>query len=330
MEWCSKEMPKWNTISISGYHIREAGSTAVQEAAFTLSNGKSYVKAALEKGIDVNTLGKRLSFFFNAHNNLFEEVAKFRAARKIWANIMKELGATDPKAMMLRFHTQTGGSTLTQQQPLNNISRVTIQALAAVLGGTQSLHTNGYDEALGLPTEQAAQVALRSQQIIAFESGASDTADPLGGSFYVEQLTSEMEQEIKKLIEYIDQKGGSVKVIEEGYMQEQIAASAYQYQRAIEEKQKIIVGVNQFTTVESSNTPIFKIDDEVRLAQVEKLKKLKSNRDQQKSTACLQAIKEAATSNTNLMPLVIEAVENYCTLGEISDTLRSVFGEHRQ
>ena len=330
MEWCSKEMPKWNTISISGYHIREAGSTAVQEAAFTLSNGKSYVKAALEKGIDVNTLGKRLSFFFNAHNNLFEEVAKFRAARKIWANIMKELGATDPKAMMLRFHTQTGGSTLTQQQPLNNISRVTIQALAAVLGGTQSLHTNGYDEALGLPTEQAAQVALRSQQIIAFESGASDTADPLGGSFYVEQLTSEMEQEIKKLIEYIDQKGGSVKVIEEGYMQEQIAASAYQYQRAIEEKQKIFVGVNQFTTVESSNTPIFKIDDEVRLAQVEKLKKLKSNRDQQKSTACLQAIKEAATSNTNLMPLVIEAVENYCTLGEISDTLRSVFGEHRQ
>lgn len=330
MEWCSKEMPKWNTISISGYHIREAGSTALQEAAFTLSNGKSYVKAALEKGIDVNTLGKRLSFFFNAHNNLFEEVAKFRAARKIWANIMKELGATDPKAMMLRFHTQTGGSTLTQQQPLNNISRVTIQALAAVLGGTQSLHTNGYDEALGLPTEQAAQVALRSQQIIAFESGASDTADPLGGSFYVEQLTSEMEQEIKKLIEYIDQKGGSVKVIEEGYMQEQIAASAYQYQRTIEEKQKIIVGVNQFTTVESSNTPIFKIDDEVRLAQVEKLKKLKSNRDQQKSTACLQAIKEAATSNTNLMPLVIEAVENYCTLGEISDTLRSVFGEHRQ
>ena len=330
MEWCSKEMPKWNTISISGYHIREAGSTAVQEAAFTLSNGKSYVKAALEKGIDVNTLGKRLSFFFNAHNNLFEEVAKFRAARKIWANIMKEFGATDPKAMMLRFHTQTGGSTLTQQQPLNNISRVTIQALAAVLGGTQSLHTNGYDEALGLPTEQAAQVALRSQQIIAFESGASDTADPLGGSFYVEQLTSEMEQEIKKLIEYIDQKGGSVKVIEEGYMQEQIAASAYQYQRAIEEKQKIIVGVNQFTTVESSNTPIFKIDDEVRLAQVEKLKKLKSNRDQQKSTACLQAIKEAAISNTNLMPLVIEAVENYCTLGEISDTLRSVFGEHRQ
>ena len=330
MEWCSKEMPKWNTISISGYHIREAGSTAVQEAAFTLSNGKSYVKAALEKGIDINTLGKRLSFFFNAHNNLFEEVAKFRASRKIWANIMKELGATDPKAMMLRFHTQTGGSTLTQQQPLNNISRVTIQALAAVLGGTQSLHTNGYDEALGLPTEQAAQVALRSQQIIAFESGAADTVDPLGGSFYVEQLTAEIEKEIKELIQYIDQKGGSVKVIEEGIMQEQIAASAYQYQRAIEEKQKIIVGVNQFTTQDVSNTPVFKIDDQVRVAQVERLKKLKSNRDQQKSNACLQAIKEAAASHTNLMPLVIDAVENHCTLGEISDTLRAVFGEHRQ
>jgi len=330
MEWCSKEMPKWNTISISGYHIREAGSTAVQEAAFTLSNGKSYVKAALEKGIDINTLGKRLSFFFNAHNNLFEEVAKFRASRKIWANIMKELGATDPKAMMLRFHTQTGGSTLTQQQPLNNISRVTIQALAAVLGGTQSLHTNGYDEALGLPTEEAAQVALRSQQIIAFESGAADTVDPLGGSYYVEQLTAAMEKEIKELIDYIDQKGGSVKVIEEGYMQEQIAASAYQYQRAIEENKKIIVGVNQFTTQDASNTPVFKIDDQVRMAQVERLKKLKSNRDQQKASACLQAIKEAAASHTNLMPLVVDAVENHCTLGEISDTLRAVFGEHRQ
>jgi len=243
---------------------------------------------------------------------------------------MKELGATDPKAMMLRFHTQTGGSTLTQQQPLYNISRVTIQALAAVLGGTQSLHTNGYDEALGLPTEEAAQVALRSQQIIAFESGAADTVDPLGGSYYVEQLTAAMEKEIKELIDYIDQKGGSVKVIEEGYMQEQIAASAYQYQRAIEENKKIIVGVNQFTTQDASNTPVFKIDDQVRMAQVERLKKLKSNRDQQKASACLQAIKEAAASQTNLMPLVVDAVENHCTLGEISDTLRAVFGEHRQ
>lgn len=330
MEWCSKEMPKWNTISISGYHIREAGSTAVQEAAFTLSNGKSYVKAALEKSIDINTLGKRLSFFFNAHNNLFEEVAKFRAARKIWANIMKDLGATDPKAMMLRFHTQTGGSTLTQQQPLNNISRVTIQALAAVMGGTQSLHTNGYDEALGLPTQEAAQVALRTQQIIAFESGAADTADPLGGSYYVEQLTDQMEIEIKKIIEYIDQKGGSVKAIEEGYMQEQIAQSAYQYQRAIEKNEKIIVGVNQFAVQETSNTPIFKIDDQVHKNQVEKLKKLKANRDQKKVENSLNAITAAATSSQNLMPLVIEAVENYCTLGEISDTLRKIFGEHRQ
>jgi methylmalonyl-CoA mutase N-terminal domain/subunit len=330
MEWCSKEMPKWNTISISGYHIREAGSTAVQEVAFTLSNGKSYVQSALKKGIDINTLGKRLSFFFNAHNNLFEEVAKFRAARKIWAQIMKDLGATDPKAMMLRFHTQTGGSTLTQQQPLNNISRVTIQALAAVLGGTQSLHTNGYDEALGLPTEEAAQVALRSQQIIAFESGAVDTADPLGGSYYVEALTSEMETAINTLIAYIDQKGGSVKAIEEGYIQEQIAQSAYQYQRAIEEKEKIIVGVNQFTVQEKTTTPIFKIDDQVRFNQVEKLKKLKANRDQKKVEANLQAIKSAAMGTENLMPLVIEAVENHCTLGEISDVLRSVFGEHKQ
>jgi methylmalonyl-CoA mutase N-terminal domain/subunit len=330
MEWCSKEMPKWNTISISGYHIREAGSTAVQEVAFTLSNGKSYVKAAIEKGIDINTLGKRLSFFFNAHNNLFEEVAKFRAARKIWANIMKELGATDPKAMMLRFHTQTGGSTLTQQQPLNNISRVTIQALAAVLGGTQSLHTNGYDEALGLPTQEAAQVALRSQQIIAFESGAADTVDPLGGSFYVEALTTEMETEINKLINFIDQKGGSVKFIEEGHMQEQIAQSAYQYQRAIEEKEKIIVGVNQFTAQENSKTPVFKIDEQVQSSQIEKLNQLKKKRDANKVASCLNAIEKAARSKENLMPVVIEAVEHYCTLGEISDTLRKVFGEHRQ
>ena len=330
MEWCSKEMPKWNTISISGYHIREAGSTAVQEAAFTLSNGKSYVKAALEKGIDINTLGRRLSFFFNAHNNLFEEVAKFRAARKIWAGIMKDLGATDPKAMMLRFHTQTGGSTLTQQQPLNNVSRVTIQSLAAVLGGTQSLHTNGYDEALGLPTEEAAQIALRTQQIIAFESGAADTADPLGGSYYVEQLTSEMEKEILSIIDYIDKKGGSVKMIEEGYMQEQIAQSAYHYQRAIEENKKIIIGVNQFQSNESNNTPVFKINDQVRKAQIEKLQKLKSKRDQNKVQDCLSALHNAANSQQNIMPLVITAVENHCTLGEISDTLRNVFGEHKQ
>src|SRR6187455_680928 len=245
-EWCSKEVPRWNTISISGYHIREAGSTAVQEIAFTLSNGKAYVKAALEKGLDINVFGKRLSFFFNAHNNLFEEVAKFRAARRMWAKMMKELGATDPKAMMLRFHSQTGGSTLTAQQPLNNISRVTIQTLAAVLGGTQSLHTNGYDEALSLPTEEAARIALRTQQVVAFESGAPDTVDPLGGSYFVETLTDEVETDALKLVHKIDELGGSVAAIEEGYMQEQIARSAYEYQQKIESNEKIIVGVNKF------------------------------------------------------------------------------------
>src|SRR6478672_875614 len=234
-EWCSKELPKWNTISISGYHIREAGSTAVQEIAFTLSNGKAYVKAAMEKGLDINVFGKRLSFFFNAHNNLFEEVAKFRAARRMWAKIMKELGATDPQAMMLRFHAQTGGSTLTAQQPVNNIARVTVQALSAILGGTQSLHTNGYDEALGLPTEEAAGIALRTQQIVAFESGVSETADPLAGSFYIESLTHEVEQKARDLMEKLDNMGGSVAAIESGFMQNGIAQSAYEYQRHIEQ-----------------------------------------------------------------------------------------------
>ena len=239
-EWCSHELPKWNTISISGYHIREAGSTAVQEIAFTLSNGKAYVKAALEKDLDINVFGKRLSFFFNAHNNLFEEVAKFRAARRMWAKMMKDLGATDPKAMMLRFHSQTGGSTLTAQQPLNNISRVTIQTLAAVLGGTQSLHTNGYDEALSLPTEEAARIALRTQQIVAFESGAPDTADPLGGSYFIESLTNEVEAAAWKLIEKIDAMGGSVNAIEEGFIQNEIARSAYEFQRKVETNEQII------------------------------------------------------------------------------------------
>ncbi len=329
-EWCSKEMPKWNTISISGYHIREAGSTAVQEVAFTLSNGKAYVKAAIEKGIDINTLGKRLSFFFNAHNNLFEEVAKFRAARKIWAKTMQSLGATDLKAMMLRFHTQTGGSTLTQQQPLNNITRVTLQALSSVLGGTQSLHTNGYDEALSLPTEEAAQVALRTQQIIAFESGAADTADPLAGSYYVENLTSTMEVEIEKLITHIDQMGGSVSAIERGFMQEQIASSAYKYQRDIEEENKIVVGVNRFQTTSHSTPPPFKIDDSIREMQIKKLDALKAKRDNNKVADCLDAIEVAAKGPSNLMPLVLDAVENYCTLGEIAETLRKVFGEYRQ
>ena len=326
-EWCSVHVPKWNTISISGYHIREAGSTAVQEIAFTLSNGKAYVKAAIDKGMDINVFGKRLSFFFNAHNNLFEEVAKFRAARTMWASIMKELGATDPKAMMLRFHTQTGGATLTAQQPLNNISRVTIQTLAAVLGGTQSLHTNGYDEALNLPTEEAARIALRTQQIVAFESGAPDTVDPLAGSYFIESLTAEVEQKAWELIQKIDAMGGSVAAIESGFMQDEIAKSAYAYQKEIESGEKIIVGVNKFTIDEAPTTIAFKIDDNIRQLQIDKINTLKKNRDAAKVAACLDAITTAAKGTDNIMPLVVEAVENKVTLGEISNALRSVFGE---
>jgi methylmalonyl-CoA mutase N-terminal domain/subunit len=328
-EWCSHELPKWNTISISGYHIREAGSTAVQEIAFTLSNGKAYVKAALEKNLDINVFGKRLSFFFNAHNNLFEEVAKFRAARRMWAKMMKELGATDQKAMMLRFHTQTGGSTLTAQQPLNNIPRVTIQTLAAVLGGTQSLHTNGYDEALSLPTEDAARIALRTQQVAAYESGIADTADPLGGSYFIESLTSEMEAKAWELIHKIDAMGGSVAAIEEGFIQNEIARSAYEHQRLVESGEKIIVGVNKFQSKEEETIPILKVDDSIRQLQSEKLRALRSKRNPAKCDNILQQLNDKAHGGDNLMPIVIEAVENYCTLGEIADTLREVFGEYK-
>ncbi|HMK26552.1 MAG TPA: methylmalonyl-CoA mutase family protein, partial [Chitinophagaceae bacterium] len=328
-EWCSHEVPKWNTISISGYHIREAGSTAVQEIAFTLGNGKAYVKAALEKGLDINVFGKRLSFFFNAHNNLFEEIAKFRAARKMWAKIMKELGATDPKAMMLRFHTQTGGSTLTAQQPLNNISRVTIQALAAVLGGTQSLHTNGYDEALSLPSEEAARIALRTQQVLAFESGVPDTADPLGGSYFIESLTAEVEEAAWKLIQKIDAMGGSVAAIEQGFIQNEIAKSAYEYQRNIETGEKIIVGVNKFQSNNDETIPAFKVNDNIRDVQIQKLNNLRSNRDNAKIDQCLQILNDRCNSGENIMPSVVEAVENKCTLGEIADTLREVYGEYK-
>lgn len=328
-EWCSKELPKWNTISISGYHIREAGSTAVQEIAFTLANGKAYVQAALEKGLDINVFGKRLSFFFNAHNNLFEEVAKFRAARRMWARIMKDAGATDPKAQMLRFHTQTGGSTLTAQQPLNNITRVTIQTLAAVLGGTQSLHTNGYDEALSLPTEEAARIALRTQQITAYESGIADTVDPLAGSFFVESLTDEVEEKAWQLMEKIDTLGGSVSAIEEGFIQDEIARSAYDYQRQIETGDKIIVGVNKFQVNELSKPAAFKIDDSIRIVQSQKLAVLRSHRNQEKAKKSLLEINQRAISGENLMPTVIEAVENHCTLGEIADELREVFGEYK-
>lgn len=328
-EWCSHELPKWNTISISGYHIREAGSTAVQEIAFTLSNGKAYVEAALKKGLDINVFGKRLSFFFNAHNNLFEEVAKFRAARRIWAHIMQELGATDPKAMMLRFHTQTGGSTLTAQQAHNNITRVTVQTLAAVLGGTQSLHTNGFDEALSLPTEEAARIALRTQQIVAFESGVADTVDPLAGSYFVESLTLEVEKAALELIRKIDAMGGSVTATEEGFIQQEIARSAYEYQRKIETGEKIIVGLNRFQVNEENKIPVFKVDDSIRRIQSERLEQLRTQRDQQRCIQLTEELQQKARSGENIMPAVLDCVENKCTLGEIADSLRAVFGEHR-
>jgi methylmalonyl-CoA mutase N-terminal domain/subunit len=326
-EYCSKEVPKWNTISISGYHIREAGSTAVQELAFTLANGKAYLKAAIDKGLDINVFAKRLSFFFNAHNNMFEEVAKFRAARRMWAKITKELGATDPKAQMLRFHTQTGGSTLTAQQPQNNIPRVTIQAMSAVLGGTQSLHTNGFDEAIALPTEEAARIALRTQQIIAYESGAADTVDPLAGSYFVEALTNEVEAAAWDYINKIDAMGGSVAAIEQGYMQNEIAASAYKYQNDIQTGEKVIVGVNKFTSEEAPLKDIFTVDDSIRQLQIDKINKVKSERDNEKVASLLKKLDENARADVNLMPVILESAENYATLGEIADAMRNVFGE---
>jgi len=328
-EWCSQELPRWNTISISGYHIREAGSTAVQELAFTLANGKAYVEAAKKKGLDVNVFGKRLSFFFNAHNDFFEEAAKFRAARRIWAKIMKSMGATNPDAMMLRFHTQTGGSTLTAQQPENNIARVTIQALSAVLGGTQSLHTNGYDEALNLPTEKAARIALRTQQIIANESGATNTVDPLAGSYYVEHLTDTLEAEAMKLIQHIDEMGGSVAAVEAGWMQEQIARSSYEAQKSIENGTQIVVGVNAFTTNESETMPSFKINDSIRVQQSEKIAQIKSQRNDEIFSSSIKNLYDASGTETNLMPHILNCVEAYATLGEIADILRNRFGEYQ-
>ncbi|HXC04435.1 MAG TPA: methylmalonyl-CoA mutase family protein [Bacteroidia bacterium] len=327
--YCSKEVPRWNTISISGYHIREAGSTAVQELAFTLANGKAYLKAALEKGLDINVFAKRLSFFFNAHNNFFEEVAKFRAARRMWATITKELGATDPKAQMLRFHTQTGGSTLTAQQPQNNITRVTLQAMAAVLGGTQSLHTNGFDEAIALPTEEAARIALRTQQIIGFESGATDTVDPLAGSYFVEELTAEVERKAWEYIHTIDKMGGSVEAIEQGYMQKEIALSAYRYQGDIQSGEKVIVGVNKFTMEEAPLGDILRIDDSIRQVQIEKIRQLKASRNNEKVREILTRLEAHARGQENLMPAILEAAEAYATLGEIADVMRNVFGEFK-
>jgi methylmalonyl-CoA mutase N-terminal domain/subunit len=327
-EYCSQEVPKWNTISISGYHIREAGSTAVQELAFTLANGKTYLKAALDKGLDINVFAKRLSFFFNCHNNFFEEIAKFRAARRMWAHITKELGATDAGAQKLRFHTQTGGSTLTAQQPMNNIVRVSMQAMAAVLGGTQSLHTNGYDEALSLPTEAAAKIALRTQQIIAFESGVTDTVDPLAGSFFVEELTNQMEVAAQAYIDKIDAMGGSVKAIENDYMQQEIGAAAYQYQNDIESGERVLVGVNKFIQPEAVADSVFRVNDAIRRKQTEQLVRLRKQRNNAEVDQALQNLAAAAKGTENLMPYILTAVESYATLGEIADTLRDIFGEY--
>lgn len=327
-EYCSSELPKWNTISISGYHIREAGSTAVQELAFTLANGKAYLQAAMQKGLDINVFAKRLSFFFNCHNNFFEEIAKFRAARRMWAKLTQSLGAKDPAAQKLRFHTQTGGSTLTAQQPLNNIIRVSNQAMAAVLGGTQSLHTNGFDEALSLPTEAAAKVALRTQQIIAFESGVTDTVDPLAGSYFVEALTDEVEAAAWKYIDIIDSKGGSVAAIEQGYIQNEIAASAYQYQTEIESGESVLVGVNKYVDAEGIKPEGFRVDDSIRKIQIDKLISLRAERDTLAVEKSLLELTEAVKQGINTMPYIISAVEAYATLGEIADTFRKEFGEY--
>lgn len=328
--YCASEIPKWNTISISGYHIREAGSTAVQEVAFTLANGIEYVQQAINAGLDVDKFAPQLSFFFNAHNNFLEEVAKFRAARRLWAKIMRHrFGAKNPDSWKLRFHTQTGGSTLTAQQPDNNIVRVTIQALAAVLGGTQSLHTNSKDEALALPTEKAVEIALRTQQIIAYESGVADTVDPLGGSYYIEWLTDEIERRAEAYIARIDELGGALRAVEEGYIQREIQEAAYRTQRAIEKGEQIVVGVNRFQTDEQFVGELLRVDEQVRLDQIEALKRLRAERNNAAVHSVLARIEQAARDpNAALMPLFIEAVEVYATLGEICDTLRCVFGEY--
>jgi methylmalonyl-CoA mutase N-terminal domain/subunit len=329
--WANETVPEWNTISISGYHMREAGSTAVQEVAFTLGNGIAYVEAALSAGLDVDKFAPRISFFFNAHNNFLEEVAKFRAARKMWAQIMREkFAAKSPRSWMLRFHTQTAGSTLTAQQPENNIVRTALQAMAAVLGGTQSLHTNGYDEALALPTEQAARIALRTQQIVAYESGAPQTVDPLAGSYYIEALTEEIENRAGDYLSKIDALGGMLKAIERGYVQQEIQNAAYDYQQQVDRREAVVVGVNQFTVEEEKSIPIQRIDEALERKQVERLRALKARRDPGPWREALRQVEEAARSGENLMPRILGAVEAYATVGEISDVLRKVFGEYRE
>ena len=328
---CTEKVPQWNTISISGYHIREAGSTAVQEVAFTLANGIAYVEAALRAGLDVDTFGPRLSFFFNAHLDFLEEVAKYRAARRLWSKIMKErFKAKDPRSMMIRFHTQTAGSSLTAQQPKNNIVRVAFQALAAVLGGSQSLHTNSMDEALCLPSEEAVQIALRTQQLIAYETGATDTIDPLAGSYYVEELTREICQRAEEYIEKIDEMGGAPAAIEKGYIQKEIQDSAYRYQREIENEERVIVGVNRFQVEEEKATNLLRVDPAIRASQIEKLKRLRSERDNGRVLEGLAELRRVAEGAENLMIPILDAVKAYATLGEICDVLREVFGEYRQ
>jgi len=329
--FCAAEVPNWNTISISGYHIREAGSTAAQEIAFTLADGIAYVEAALSVGLNVDDFAPRLSFFFNAHNNLLEEVAKFRAARRLWARIMKErFGAQNPKSMMLRFHTQTAGSTLTAQQPEVNIVRTTVQALAAVLGGTQSLHTNSMDEALSLPTETAARIALRTQQVIAHESGVADIVDALAGSYAIEEMTNQLEQKAVAYIEKIDAMGGMLKAIENGFPQREIQEAAYEFQRAVEREEAIVVGVNKFRIEEDETIPILKVDERIERDQIERVRAVREKRDRDKAENALERLTEAARGTENLMPRILECVENHVTVGEISHNLRKVWGEYRE
>jgi len=327
--FCNQHTPAWNTISISGYHIREAGSTAVQEVAFTLANGAAYVQAAINAGLDVNSFGARLSFFFNAHQDFLEEIAKFRAARRMWARIMKErFGATNPNAMMLRFHTQTAGCTLTAAQPDNNVVRVAFQALSAVLGGTQSLHTNSRDEALALPSEKSVQIALRTQQIIAYETGAADTVDPLAGSYYIEALTNEIERLAMAYIKQIDDMGGAVRAVECGFIEDEIHESAYRFQKAVESQDRIIVGVNRFQTDEPVPGGLLRVNPAVRERQGQRLKEIRASRDASAVNAALAELKQAAEGTDNLMPPIIDAVKKRATLGEICDILRGVFGEY--
>jgi methylmalonyl-CoA mutase N-terminal domain/subunit len=329
--WTNQNVPDWNSISISGYHMREAGSTAVQEVAFTLGNGMAYVEAAIRARLDVDKFAPRLSFFFNAHSNFLEEVAKFRAARRMWAKIMRDrFQAKNPKSWMLRFHTQTAGSTLTAQQPENNIVRTAVQAMAAVLGGTQSLHTNSFDEALALPTEQSARIALRTQQIIAFESGAPQTIDPLAGSYYVESLTNEIEKRANVYLEKIEALGGMLKAIERGYVQQEIQNAAYEYQQAVDRQKAIVVGVNRFQIEDEKGVPLQRIDPALEPRQVERLRALRAKRNQETWKAALRFVEDAARSSENLMPRILAAVEANATVGEISDALRKVYGEYKE